>query len=166
MEVAKRSYAHSMTIHCASFDGKLKPPRWWQLLPICSVLQCWTLEEVVLCIRTLCFCVLSLKGEHHRLWLELGRYLLQVLQVVSDIWIIREAYSTVQCHLHGLLKVYFNFFPKKGYFLSLRWNWRLLAASWRRRRIIKSCAILFPFQQKKPHQKILISRWDMLFAVN
>ena len=40
---------------------------------------------VVLCVRSLCFCVLGLKGEHHRLWLELGRYLLQVLQVVSDI---------------------------------------------------------------------------------
>ena len=118
MEVAKRSYAHSMTIHCAFFDGKLKPPRWWQLLPICSVLQCLTLEEFVLCVRTLCFCVLGLKGEHHRLWLELGRYLLQVLQVVSDIWIIREAYSTVQCHLHGLLKVYFNFFPKKRVFFE------------------------------------------------
>ena len=59
-----------------------------------------------------------------------------------------------------------NFFRKNGYFLSYRWNWRHLAATWRPRCTNKSCAISLPFQQKKRHQKILIFRWHMLFAMH
>ena len=102
-------------------------------------------------------------------WLSMKLFWLLVFFMTTAINRAFQRYLYVYFYMSANVHFFVansNFYRNNGYFLTLRWNWRHLAANWRHRLIIKRSAILLLFQKKKPHQKIIIFRVLVIFALN